>query len=235
MGECGPGEEVVGAEGDGLESAADGFLEVAGFHEGHAEGVPAVEEGGVELDAAAVEDDGLVHFAKGEVAVGFVEEGVEVGVGGHYLRPGYSTLAASVRAAIQAMKAMVSFWLTVLLSSESMRAVAFSSLTTSRLATWRMKMRSDSMMFSAREPGSVLLAAWKRPAGSFSAFGWWEVVIFSREWVSSMPASLAASAKDLPAARASLILVAASSAAVFMASAAFSAMYWARASSRASS
>jgi hypothetical protein len=74
LGEGGPGEEVVGAEGGGHQAGADGFLELVEFHEDHAEGVPAVEEGGVEFDAAPQEGHGVFEIADGDAAAGVVEE-----------------------------------------------------------------------------------------------------------------------------------------------------------------
>ena len=79
LGQAGPGEQVVWLERDGLEAAADGFFDLAGFQEGHAERVPAIEEPGIQRDTAPVEGDGFVEFADGKVAVGFVEEVLEIG------------------------------------------------------------------------------------------------------------------------------------------------------------
>ena len=74
LGEGGPGEEVVGTEGSGHHAGADGFLELVEFHEHHAEGMPAVEEGGVKFDAAAQEGQGIFEIADGDAATRIVEE-----------------------------------------------------------------------------------------------------------------------------------------------------------------
>ena len=74
LGEGGPGEEVVGTEGGGHHAGADRFLELVELHEDHAEGVPAIEEGGVEFDAAAQERNGVFEIADSHAAAGVVEE-----------------------------------------------------------------------------------------------------------------------------------------------------------------
>ncbi len=77
MGEGSPGEEIVWLEGGGLEGSAEGFFEMIGFQQHHGQCVPGIEVIGIKFDAPAVECGGLFEFAKGEVTVGVVEQGLD--------------------------------------------------------------------------------------------------------------------------------------------------------------
>ena len=74
LGEGGPCEEVVGAEVGGHHGCSESAFEVTGAHEDHAEAVPCVEAGRVEVGGVAEECGGTVEIAGGDAAAGVVEE-----------------------------------------------------------------------------------------------------------------------------------------------------------------
>lgn len=86
LGQGGPGEKVVGLEGGGHEAGSDGFFDVIHFEQRHAKRMPTVKELRIALDALTVDENGLIHFTDGEMAVCLVKKLFErQAVAGHDL------------------------------------------------------------------------------------------------------------------------------------------------------
>ena len=73
LGQGGPGEQVVRAQGGGHEAGSDGFLVGPVFSKAMPRACQPSKKSGVEFDAAAVFGDGGLEVADGEIAIGVVE------------------------------------------------------------------------------------------------------------------------------------------------------------------